>query len=353
MEAAKTIKLSEMNNVDQLHDYRVYDDFVSYLVELETFSKNTRNGYERDIKDFFEIYLNKDMRYLKEEDLMIEKKDILLFRQSLIKKIYANATINRKIRALKSFYDTLKSFGYKVDPTVFNKIRELPKTSKSHGILTPDEAFALAEIALTTERQHKLIKYYLIHTAIRSSLRKSDLLSLTWNDFTLQDDIVIINTLEKKTSKDADRPLTREFYNELLSLKTEGVDRVFNISKDAIDNMMPRILGVMKMPKERNIKFHSFRSVGIDFVLDVTNDIKAAAAQGNHSNINTTYQSYIRKNKNYDNMAGILMDRKLDKNILNDLSKEELIVLIDKLKYTSKYELLKLAHELNGNVGKC
>jgi integrase/recombinase XerD len=348
MGAANEIKLSNSNespdNIVELFDQKVFNDIQNYFSDLEAFSMQTRKAYERDIKDFFEGYLNKDIKYLSEEDLIIDKKLILKFRSALSESgKYENSTINRKIRALKSLFDTLSSYGYDVKLNSFLKIRELPKKTKSYGILTPEEAFQMAELALT-EREQKDIKYYLIQTAIRTSLRISDLLALKWSDFKEKDDLMIIKTYEEKTNKDTDKPLTKEFYKGLLSIKVEGRDNVFNIEKNTVGTMMKRLVKKMGIPEERNIKFHSFRNVGINFVLDVTGDIKAAAAQGNHSNINTTYNSYVDKTKNYDNMAGVLMDRELNQEILEELSKEELMNLINKLSFGSKNELIKLAN---------
>ncbi|AZV43627.1 phage integrase [Peribacillus asahii] len=342
------IENNRESKISDLHDYKVFNDIQNYFNDLETFSKNTKRGYERDIKDFFEGFLKKDIRYLTENDLKIDKKLILKFRKWLIdSEEYANSTINRKIRGLKSLYDTLSSYEYDVNLNSFNKIRELPNKTKAHGTLTPEEAFKMAELALETEREQKKIKYYLIQTAIRTSLRISDLLALEWNDFKEKDDLVVITIYEEKTNKETEKPLVRSFHEELLSIKEEGKDKVFNIDRDTITRMMKRLRVKMGFPPERNIVFHSFRNVGINFVLDVTGDVKAAAEQGNHSNINTTYSHYLDRNKNYDNMAGVLMDKELNENVLNDLSKEELLELIDKLSFKSKVELIKLAE---GNI---
>lgn len=337
---------NEGSKVTEIHDQKVYNDFQHFLRDKKTHSDNTRRAYERDIKDFFEGFLNKDMRYLTENDLIIDKKLILNYRAFLEESgEYQNSTINRKVRALKSLFDTLSSYGYKeININSFLKIRELPKRAKSYGVLTPEEAFLLADIARSNEREKKEIKYFLINTAIRSSLRISDLLALKWDDFKIKDDLVLIEIYEEKTDKETAKPLVREFYDKLLTIKTDKTERVFNIDKDAVGKMMKRITKKMGIDEKRNIKFHSFRNVGINFVLDVTGDIKAAAAQGNHSNINTTYNSYLDRTKNFDNMAGVLMDREMDQSILEKLSKDELMNLINKLSFSSKSELIKLAN---------
>lgn len=345
------VDMNKESNVVELKVNSVYKDLIVYFKELATFSEKTKLAYERDIKDFFEVFLKKDIQHLTEKDLSIDKNVLLSFRQSLIDSgKYANSTINRKIRALKSLYDTLSSNGYDINLNIFKKIRELPKKTKSYGVLTPEEAFLMAELALTTEREHKKLKYYLILVAIKTSLRISDLLALKWSDFKIEDDLVFIDIYEEKTEKEARKPLTRAFYEELLSIKHENQEKVFNVNDGTINSMMKRLREKMNINPNRNIVFHSLRKVGINFVMDVTGDIKAAAEQGNHSNINTTYNSYIDRTKNYDNMAGVLMDRKLDGSVLENLDKDELLELINKLSFSSKIELYKLAKENKGDL---
>lgn len=337
------------DNVVQFNKDSVYKDIEDYLNELEVHAKTTRQAYEKDIKDYFHIYKEiDDIRFLTMDDLQITKKDLEKYRQKLIKLgIYSNATINRKIKALKSLIDSLMSYGYELNNNAFSKWKWLHQETESYGTLTLEEGEKMALLARNTEKEKAEIKYFLIKMAIRTSYRISDLLKLEWKDIVKHnEDIYLIRIYEKKTGKYAKKPITREFYEELLNIKDNNNNKIFNISTPAVNRMMENLRKQMGFSEERNIVFHSFRNIGIGLVLTMTNDIVLAAKQGNHSDINTTYKHYIEKTENYDLMAGMLIDKELNYNILEHLTKEELLQVMMKCSKKVQYEIITEAEKM-------
>jgi integrase len=329
-----------VEKVTQLHINRVYDGIKIFFDDIEEFSHNTRTTYERHIKDFFMFLKSKELQFLTESDLDIVKNDVLKFRKNLVKsEKYANRTINQKVAAVKSLYVSLKSNKFNVDPSAFESIRDLPEKQNHRGTLTAEEAQRMADLARTTERQLKEEKYFLIMTAIRTSIRLGALLKLEWSDIKEKETCYIVEVYDKGNKLD-EKPITKEFYKQLSLLKQEGRERVFYLSKDAVNDMMGRLRELMGFEEERNITFHSFKNVGVNYVLDVTNDPEKARQQGNHSSIQTTYKYYVDKNKDYSQMAGMLMDNQMDISMLEEYSKEQIIEAIIKCSQKTQIEVL-------------
>src|SRR5690606_19332019 len=99
------------------------------------------------------------------------------------------------------------------------------------------------------------------------------------------------------------------------------------------------------IPKSENIVFHSLKSVGINWTLDNTNDIVLAAKQGNHSSINTT-MTYVNKKRNLSNMAGVLMENEISKDIFRALSYNEMLNLLESFENGVGMQLRKKAQEI-------
>lgn len=337
------------DKVVNLYDTSVYDDIMTFLNDIGNYSINTKLAYQKDIEDFFRIVRGKDLKHLTVEDLDVKYSEVKNYRQYLIDSgKYSNATINRKIDALRSLYRELKKDRQELNPEVFD-LKRLKEVNNSYGILSPEEAEQMAELALTTEKRYKKEKYLLIHTAIRTTLRLNALLSLRWKDI-YQDpndsDRYIVQAIDKGGEL-VKRPITKEFYNKLLEIKKEDSnddDKIFDISPKYVNQMIRRLAQKMGIPKERNITFHSLRKVGINFVYNVTGDIRAAAKQAGHKNFNTT-DKYVEKDGDYMYMAGILMDQDICLDKLNTLTKEQIIDLIKQCSIKTKYEIAnKLKH---------
>jgi integrase len=317
----------------------MYNDIITFF---ESRTPNTRIAYEKDIRDFFKIMKNKDVEHVTEEDFKIKLSDIERFRLILKDNGYANTTINRRITAIRKLLKYLKANDYDfIKNDFFSEMDDLPENPESAGTLTYDEACQMAELALT-ERQQGRIKRLVILSAMKTSIRLEALVGIKWSDIHKKDDIYIINTIDKGNVH-VKRPITKKFYNELLSIKTEGSDRVFNIYADTMQITIRRLCEKMGIPKERNITFHSLRAVGINFILDTTGDVRAAMRQSGHKSMDVFYKHYVDKSEDYSQMAGILMELNLDVSMFQNYSKEELVqVLLQCSRKTQNEALVNL-----------
>lgn len=318
--------------VSELKDYGVFEDINAFLDEFDQKSNDkrqnrgnnrteksaTRISYERGIREFFKIVINKDIEHLNEQDLKLKKRDVINYRKQLQEKGNSNATVNQKMAGIKSLFQFLNA-EYDVNVAALD-LKRLDEQTTHYGKMTKDEAEMFAETAFETEREKNYMKKMLILTAIRTSFRLDELLSLTWNSFQKESEIAYKVTAIGKRGKLVTNGISTKLYNQIIPLKEMNKetkwngdqDIVFQISKDSVNDMMDRLRKRLSIDPNRNLVFHSFRNVGINWEYENTLDIKKAAQQANHSNIDTTYKNYIEHNRDYTESAGVRMDEELE-----------------------------------------
>jgi integrase len=315
------------NAIVQINQNSLYEDILAFLNEQR--SDYTKESYLSDIKQFSLLcpVINKDIQFLVIEDLQkVRKKDLINYRQYLKEKYdLSHKTLNKKITSIKMLFYFL-STDHDLNLDIFN-FKRLPEENNSYGDLSQTEAERMAEVAFQTEREKPYLKKMLILFAIRTSFRLSEILSVKWSDFEEFEYGYKVTVVGKGNKKNTNA-ITKKLYNQLLELKKINKETkwngnpeiVFQISKRAIQDMMDRLREKCGIEPERNIVFHSFRGVAIDWELEQTGDIRLAAQQGNHSNINTTYKHYVKKTKDYSQLPGIRMEEEVDLSFMDELS---------------------------------
>jgi len=332
------------NNVVSFNKDLIFGEIQVFFGELDLQSENTRRSYENRIRKFFmEIdCVQKKLEYLTLEDITkIKRKDILAYRQELFQREnYKNSTLNHFFSVVKSLYNHLLVNEYEVNSSIFTFKKLKENDSEEHGNFeNVAEAEGLAELT-STERVKKDVKRLLILVAIRTSLRIDELLNLKWSNIKPSNGVYKINTIGKGGKK-VDGAITETLHNELLSVKDDNQDRIFDISEDAVRDMMKRLCGKAGIGEERNIKFHSFRSVAADWEMETTGNIQRAATQLNHSSTDTTYKHYLTKNKDYSQLAGVRMEENIDLSVIDDMTHEDFKEFIEQGSYSLQYELVK------------
>jgi integrase len=334
--------------VIKLNENTMYEEIEAYLNELEMHSKGTRRSYETDIRQFVNVICKRDIEHVTLEELQkIKKKDIINYRKYLMDNYeLANSTINNKITAPKSLFVYL-SGEYEINPTIFN-IKNLKVHHNSYGNLSQTEAERFAEVAFQTEREKNLLKKCLILTAIRTSFRLNELLNIQWKDFEYTNGVYKVTTYCGKGGKIHTTAISEGLYNEIYKLKEENIltkwngnpEIVFQISEDAVNSMMKRIRTILQVDPKRNVVFHSFRSVAIDYILDTTSgDITKAAIHANHSNPMTTFKHYADKTKDYTQTPGVRMEQEFDISFLEGVTLEQFKEFITQGNHKLKLDL--------------
>ncbi|MGG3920459.1 tyrosine-type recombinase/integrase [Geobacillus thermodenitrificans] len=309
-----------------LYDNKLYDDIVIFLNEMGVESEHTRKAYETDIRQFFKLIKGKELEYLTLEDIQLKKRDVELFKQILLENGMARSTINRKISAVRSLLENLKANDWNVNTNFFKKVKWLKTQDNKYGILDVHEVWEMARLAREKEREYKELKYYFILFALDTCLRKQAILKLKWSDFEEVEDGVIVHAIDKG-NKEFRQKISKEFYNELLSIKREGEERVFPISVDSINDMVCRLKKLMNIPEERNITFHSIRKAGVTFQYRITGDLTQAMKAAGHSNPIVTMR-YLDL-RDYGVTGAVSFGNKIDEELYKKVTHEELIKAIE------------------------
>jgi integrase len=332
-------KMLPQEKVSELKDYGVYEDIQAFFEEFDQKSNDkrqsrnhksekssTRLSYEKNIREFFKFVLDgKEIEHLTEDDLKLKKRDIINYRKKLQENGNANNTINQKMASVRSLFSFLNS-EYEINTSIFD-LKRLDETTNHYGIINQTEAELFAETAFQTEREKPFLKKLLILTAIRTSFRIDELLNLKWNSFELVDGVYKVS-IRGKRNKLVTNAVSEKLYNEILKLKEENKETkwtgdpeiVFQITESAVNTMMKRLRTKLNISDERNVVFHSFRKVAINWELDTTGDVKKAAQQGNHSSIDVMYKNYIDHTRDYTQSAGVQMEKTIDLSFLDDLT---------------------------------
>ena len=328
----------------------IYEEFEMFIKLKGQQSKNTAIKYNKEIKDFVEYRFGKEIKYLTlEEILKVTRNNLISFREYLLDKKLSNNTINGYISTLKSFFTHLRgtSKEYKeINLQVF-KFPRLAAGKNRAGSVDFIEGEIIAQAVFETEREKSLIKNLLIRTAIRTSLRVSALLDLRWSNFREEKDGHYSIRKDDKTGESLNG-VHRNFYNELLKIKVDGKDKIFDISYNTVCDTFERIKEYLGVPENRNVRFHSLRAIAPNWELQKTGDIVRAMRQSNHHSLKTFYDYYINSNENVSELAGVRMDEVTDLSILDNLTKEQLLTIIKDSSEKTVDELLQKAKHTFG-----
>lgn len=311
---------------------------------LESKSVNTAKNYRGDLNQFFKHMFEKESKFVTIEDLQtITGNQIVEYKNKLVK-TQKGTTVNRKIKSVRSFYKYLEADHPQIRSAIFNKVEKAKEHDKrGWGELTLDEV---------NEMVNRVEKYpdgyelsILFEVAFITAIRLDALLTATYeeNIFLRNEDGKDIWTVEV-IDKDwiHVKAISNELKDKLDSLNREPNERIFKKLHDhKVGDAIASLVEEMGIDKRRNIKFHSFKKASINYVLDMTGDIKQAQLQGNHKSAKTTLDSYVKRNNKLSAQPSYIMGREIDTTPIHELSHEELLAVIEKSSISLKSELLR------------
>lgn len=157
--------------MDLVNEYKLY-------LESKNYSKNTIDSYISDILAFYHFIKVEKFNDSLEK---IKHERIARYYVNYLSKIELNPkSINRKILALKSFYDYL-ILDYKTDKNPFLKITLLKTDKKLPQILTENELKLLYEsIDTTTDLGFR--NYIILDLLFTSGIRASEICNILVTD---------------------------------------------------------------------------------------------------------------------------------------------------------------------------
>jgi integrase len=321
-----------------------------FLQSAANSSEHTYRKYKKDIEDFFLYVRNKEIENLTLEDIKVVNAEVLDY-QNYLSKRYKNSTTNGKFNAIKSLYKFFKQNELDVNPYAVS-VKDLPDDSQRTGGLTKEEAFLLADLALHYETHNRYMKYALILTAFATSIRIGALVKLEYKHIRPCEndpDKYIINPDFLDKGKEIYKEIHADVYNAMLLAREKDPrkrkdDRIFTMDTKGANEMMKRLFKIAGFDPRRKITFHSIRKGATDYAYEVSGgDMAVVTAQGNWSSPATAYKHYMKKQVNIVGMAAF---EKIDDDIFDQLSHEELLQLVKKQKNGLGLRLKREAQEI-------
>lgn len=326
-------------NITQLNVGTVHNKVATYIKKKARKSEKTAQAYEADFRQFCKIALGKELEYLKDEDLAIDTEIICKYQDLLCEK-YKGTSVNRKMSAIKSIFEYLAIDNKNIRMEVFNAVETLPKFTNHYGVLEKEEVDQMIELAKELPNGEE--KSALIWLAFQTGIRLNALLNLKWEDIKRIQNVWVVTVYDKGNKYD-EKPIPDALYARLSAFRGDG-EKVFNMTPKTAERTIKTLCERMGIDADRNITFHSLKKAGINYILDITGDIDLAAKFGNHKTIQTTYESYANRKKDYAEMPSYTIGQEIDTSALDNLTKEQLLEIIRSCKDATKIEIMsKLA----------
>lgn len=333
--------MAKLGNVVVLNNNNgkdIFETIHTFLLRKGQNSENTRETYERAIRDFFRTMRNKEVEDLVVNDIIFEKSQIEAY-QVRLKEHYKGATVNNAITALKQCYEKLEDNGFPVNANWFKLERYDEHDSNKWDTLTHDEVLEAIELVSKTRKGSE--KALLIRLAYATAYRKKTLLEAKWNQILNVNGEWCLKVLGKG-NKWRKKKLSDNLYNTLMEFKGDKSDdsKIFELTKKTVDKMMDYIRNNMDFG-DRKIVFHSFKKASLNEVNIISGgDLKAIQAQGDHANVTTTLDSYIA-DKEFEDLVTVDINTHIPVEAFDELSHADLLALVKEIDRNTQIKLLR------------
>lgn len=333
--------MAKLGNVVQLNPNNggkhVYSTILTFLKRKGQDSDNTKETYERAIRDFFRTMRGKELEELFEEDLIFTKSQTRSY-QVALKEQYKGTTVNNAITAIKECYKELEDDGFAVSSSWFNLDRYDGHDKESYDTLTHEEVLNIIELVSKTRKGKE--KSLLVRLAYATAFRKESLLTMKWNQIIEIDGQWYAKVLGKG-NQISHKKISDDLYSALMEFKAEtGREKIFQLTDKTVQKMMNYIREKMDFG-DRRIVFHSLKKASINEVNIITGgDLKAMQHHGDHRNVSTTLNDYMAKKK-LEDLVTVDVNTKIPLEAFNELSKGDLIGLINSMDRNTQIKMLK------------
>ncbi len=277
-------------------------EFINYVVIEKGLSKNTKDSYLRDLNKYKDFLKNKNIKD-------ITTCDIEKYIKNLNNDGKSTATVARNIASIRNFHKYISRVYNVFDPT--GSIASPKLSKKLPKVLTLEEVDLLLDINPKSEFEYR--NKAMLELMYASGLRVSELVSLTVNDVSLENNVV---KCFGKGSKERIIPIgdvAVEALKEYLlkrnvMLKGYFTDSLFlnNHGKELTRQGFFKIL--KKVAKETGVKSdfspHTLRHSFATHLIENGADLRVIQELMGHENISTTeIYTHVRTDlikKNYD-----------------------------------------------------
>ncbi|OME53998.1 hypothetical protein BSK59_15570 [Paenibacillus odorifer] len=324
---------------------------VKFTAFYNQFIKSHK-AYKTDLKQFFLFTFSKEAEFVRISDMLsLTSVEAMTYHNHLKElkgqKKVKNATIKRKIQAVKSLINALKVDYRDINENIFDNcnIESVELDREGYGNLDWEEAFLFIEYAHIEQMEGDQMAM-LLKLASITSIRLEALLTLEWetNFRTKMEKGVLVNYIDKIDKKTRHQtPISERFYNELRSLLGTTGKLFPKLYKHKVGLFLKEIREYFEIDPNRNIKFHSFKKCGVNRVLEKTGDLTKAQIQGKHKSIVTTQNNYIALKDDLTLKPSYTLDQDIDiSKEIKGIAHSDLLNAIAQLSDGAQYELLRI-----------
>ena len=331
-------KLLTIKNENMAHEIE------AFFTDRSRGSENTSKAYRNHVYEFFSFF-NIDSGYVELETLTtIRHMDVLSYVSFLEDKGNKSSTIESKLAAMISLWKFLaKDYGTNFNPYIWN-VTLTKEEENPHPEFTQEEFDLFLDFA-SKQQCKSTEKYLYFKTLFITGIRQKALLDMRKENIKqvkdITGDMVWTIKVKDKGSKYDVTPISDEFYKELSVLLVDKAptSKVFDINIKSLYKCIKQFKEEYGI--EKDLVIHSIKSTSVTEAFNRTGDIKIAQEQGHHSDPSLTMKKYIRSNRSLKSKMSYKMDSKVDTKSLEDLTKEQLLSIINKCSDETKTEILK------------
>lgn len=292
--------------------------FPNYL-NIKRLKDSTINAYKADIT-IFENYISEkypSICYVNS----IEEVHILNYRNFLTEKIttkeYKKSTVDRKFDSLKVFYDYLVDYKYVKEnivkdftfKRVRNQIFDDDERINLPRYLEEDDIKKIIDTAKNDRTKNNIRDIAILEFLRSTGCRRSSILALEWEDINFPKNTIIVK--HPKNDNISIVPLSKSLRQALidyLALENKIFGRVFNINKDALNDLFKKYVNKSGVQNKVNfnITLHTFRHSFITNLVNKNINLEKIAYYTGHKDVRTLEVYTHLSPKNLNDIAELI-----------------------------------------------
>lgn len=270
-----------------MNNEQAIERFVS-IMEANNKSENTIKNYVADIKHFVKFLGVHGGTGVADAT----KQTIKEFTQQIEKSGLAKTTVNRRLQALRTFYNSMNEAGYFINnPMTEVKAKKIAKQNETKWLERHQVKAIFHAIDNQKQGEDKTARERAIFTVlVNCGLRVSELCDIKMDDIDWKAELISVVGKGGKFRKVPFNAATKKAI--LRWLQYRNVDGEFLFNTERSDHMTPRAVQHMtkKLEEQLNFEFtvHQLRHTALKNIADATGKIEIVASVAGHENVNTS-----------------------------------------------------------------
>ncbi|WP_187985976.1 site-specific integrase [Francisella marina] len=223
--------------------------------------------------------------YKKDIDYVNNKNNISKYLNTLKEsKHWSNATTNRVLAMIKGSISRAVEYGY-IDKNNLSNYKKLPVKSENIRYLHDDETIRFFDNIDNVKEPYKTIILFAYYTG----MRKSEILTLSWEDINHVSKSINIKAHKTKTNKSRDVPIHSKLWLEIEKMKIKKHGLIFTKETgEDIKHFEKQWRCFKKKAEIENFRFHDLRHNFCSMLVMKGVPIYTVAQLAGHSDVKTT-----------------------------------------------------------------